>query len=735
MAASRPNTVNLALLAVTILSLMVAAYALLVGPPGSSRSNAARPACSNAGRDEVLSGRGGPDYESRPTRETHGEQAVTRQDGGPGDPGSSQAEGHRQPTGSTESRKPAEVAVATSETGKGTISGLVIDGEGRAVEGALVVARPTDQREQPRSQPDFESELAELERHIQRLRSQQRSATSGIDGRFVITGLHDAVAYDLSAAAPGGGAARLVRVACGDDVTLLLSRECLLRGKVTRQDGTPITRYRLLWMRADLPNEPGGERVVSGDGRYEVRVRPGRQTIWVMVEGAGVSDPVELDVPPAGAEANFTFAGLATLSGRVTDSLQNPLPEAVVRLTPLDEDDKSEVEALEGMGRGAVARCDSLGRYRFEAVAHGRYQITISLGARSETREIEVSGHGTQDFSLNAGARVTLKFRSPRGEAVTDVSVVFERRGRAERPTALPAEEPGVRVYIGLEPGDYSIRYFARGGAWARYEAKVIDGDNLFNLDIAEAAFVQGKVSGAGTPADLTVRLKPEGGKAENNQHYSAVVKADGTYRCGPALPGNYVLELVAQGRVVVYSASLRLGAGDNDQDVAVRDVASVSLRVQLPDGKPAPGARVTLTSGRNTFNARCDERGVARLSYVPAGECRIVAEAGGHRSREHGLTLRSGESDFALELKAPNCVRVTKVDKGSEAEKAGLQVNDLLFNYNGRDVTDRKSLDALIKEARNLESVTLSVDRGGRVMALTIKGGAFGGSYTDAVR
>ena len=738
MAARGPSTVNLGLLAVTILSLLLAAYSLLLAPKADSRANTAR----NAGRcsGDAAGVRDGAAEHSSSRCGARVDQPANQSGNAGGD---TPVDASRTKPVSTPEKTPAASTVNPKESSapdsSGTISGLVLDSAGRPVEFAHVVARPSDQSEQPRSQPDFERELAEYERYIQRLRAQQRSADTEADGRFTLKGLNAAVSYDLSASGAAGGVGRIARVACGDDVTILLSLECVLRGKVGRADGKPLSRFRVNWVRADMPSEPESEAVLSIDGRYEVRVRPGRHTVWVSVDGVEDSARQELEIPEAGAEANFTFAGLAMLAGTVKDAHENPLPDVVVRLTPLGGESKEKSEDVapgESSQRAVSVKTDSLGRYRFDALSPGGYLAKVSLSDRSDSREITLNaGENTQDFALSAGARVTLRFRNPRGEPVTEVNVVFERKGRNARPVALPAEEPGVRVYIGLEPGDYSIRYFARGGAWARQDAKISDGDNVINLDIAEAAFLQGKVSGAGAPDNLMLRLRPESGKADNSSHYSAMVSADGSYRLGPVLPGDFVLELMAQRRTVVLTQSVKLSAGDNTQDLAVRDLASLALRVVLPDGKPASGARVTLAAGKTSYSARCDERGLARFSYVTAGDCTLYAEAGSYKSPSYALTLRSGEMEYNVELKAPNCLRINKVNKGGEAEKAGLQVNDLIISYNHRDVADRKSLDALIKESKGTESVSISVVRNGQIVVLNMRGGVFDGSYIEAVR
>ncbi len=736
MAAGRPSTINLGLLAVTILSLLVAAYALLLAPTPDSRTNLPRNGDPFAADNGCVHGGRADDGAASTSSENSGNQTRcgSGNSTGPGDAGRTGPNAPKESKTPDPDINPKEVSATDSS---GSISGVVLDAAGKPVEFAHVVARPSELREQPKPQSDFERELAEYERHIQRLRAQQRSADTESDGRFTLKGLNAAIAYDLSASTQSGGVGRLTRVACGDDVTILLNRECILRGKVSRADGKALSQFAVHWLRADMPGEVRGENVVSIDGRYEVRVKPGRHSVWVSLGGVEDSPRQELDVPEAGAEANFVFSGLATLAGTVKDAHDNPLPDVTIRLTSLDADTSPEETETYGSLRGSAnARTDSLGRYRFEALSPGQYSARVALADRGETREFALTvGENTQDFALNAGARVTLRFRNPNGEPVTDVNVQFERKGRNARPAALPAEEPGVRVFIGLEPGDYTIKYFARGGAWARQDAKISEGENVINLDIAQAAFLQGKVSGAGTPDNLMLRLRPENGKADNNAHYSAMVGADGSFRVGPMLPGNFVLELLAQRRTVVLTQSVKISAGDNTQDLAVRDLASLALRVSLPDGKPASGARVTLSAGKNSYSARCDERGLAKFSYVATGDCVLFAEAGAFKSPSYSMTLRSGESDHKLELKAPNCLRVTKVNKGGEAEKAGVQINDLIISYNHRDVADRKTLDALIKESKGTESVSISVMRNGQIFVLNMRGGVFDGSYAEAVR
>ncbi|PTL77451.1 carboxypeptidase-like regulatory domain-containing protein [Vitiosangium sp. GDMCC 1.1324] len=143
------------------------------------------------------------------------------------------------------------------------LEGVVVDGKGLPVAGAAVLAVPDEVLGSWRAQVRSESPLVRW--YSQRLRNEWqgkegRPVLSGQDGRFVLRHLLaqpyrlSAVkpGYVLDAAAMGGqlageGHEQGVRVAVGSraPVRLVLAYRGLLRGRVIRQGGEPLTTFTL----------------------------------------------------------------------------------------------------------------------------------------------------------------------------------------------------------------------------------------------------------------------------------------------------------------------------------------------------------------------------------------------------------------------------------------------------------------------------------------------------------
>ena len=160
MATGKPSTVNLGLLAVTVLSLLLAAYGMFFAPRGESRSNATRTAASDADFDDPHSAYGNSqrcavansgtgtsgNAPQLPPGKTAGDTSTHTKPHGSNGPSS---------TGPT---TPSDV-VTSDESGE--ISGLVLDTARGPVEVTHVVSRPADSREQPKSQRDGQRERVE----------------------------------------------------------------------------------------------------------------------------------------------------------------------------------------------------------------------------------------------------------------------------------------------------------------------------------------------------------------------------------------------------------------------------------------------------------------------------------------------------------------------------------------------------------------------------------------------
>lgn len=78
--------------------------------------------------------------------------------------------------------------------------------------------------------------------------------------------------------------------------------------------------------------------------------------------------------------------------------------------------------------------------------------------------------------------------------------------------------------------------------------------------------------------------------------------------------------------------------------------------------------------------------------------------------------------------------VKITKVNKGSLAETEGLQVGDIILNYNGLLVDSCESLSKEMESAKAFDSVNLRIKRSKHIIELDISTGLLGINF-EAVR
>ena len=65
--------------------------------------------------------------------------------------------------------------------------------------------------------------------------------------------------------------------------------------------------------------------------------------------------------------------------------------------------------------------------------------------------------------------------------------------------------------------------------------------------------------------------------------------------------------------------------------------------------------------------------------------------------------------------------VKITQIASGSAADKAGLQVGDVITSFNGRTVTTPTALGTAVANLQPGDRVTLEVDRNGTTDSLTV--------------
>ena len=132
-----------------------------------------------------------------------------------------------------------------------------------------------------------------------------------------------------------------------------------------------------------------------------------------------------------------------------------------------------------------------------------------------------------------------------------------------------------------------------------------------------------------------------------------------------------------------------------------------------------APG--VDAQTGHGLINCYRAVREVLRRKALREG-----LDAGPFTGRQAGdeIDIASVKAKLAL-LR----IRIARVEPGSQAAKAGVQVNDTVLSYNGQSITTRTALRAAVEAARrqDTENILLVIERMGKRIELPVKSGTLG--------
>jgi protocatechuate 3,4-dioxygenase beta subunit len=732
MSSSRLSTLNIVLLCISIFALLFAAYSFIVNNPGEAPT---APATSSEMLDEF----GGGD-DSAPIRDSHEKKkdlpTGKTKPAAPSD--TSTTNGDTTPTLKTDGALPEVIEASNpSDHGDAKIEGTVIDAAGAPVGGATITARRSDLGLNP---PNFQSDdvdryRTEIAEFLARTARETRTTSSGEDGKFEFTGLDGTLAYDLDARTESADGEQ-DRVAAGDSIIILLGAQSALVGKVETADGKPVTEFKLRAWRQNRQWEAVSSSFNDEEGRFSLPAKPGSMQVEITAPGFTQEKPADLEV---GKEAVIVLQQAAILTGTVTDKDGNPLSDVVV----------NQGEREENWNRwgqqpsGPSARTDSKGRYRFDTLSPKESKFTASLGEMSETQTITLTqGNNTLDFKMDVGAVLKLRLSDPDGKPIDADQVWFQEKGNRggwPRPERMPAKEPGLIEYAGLKPGEYTMTVTVSSYPAISQPITVNAGVNEQSLKFSKGAMLTGMVtsSSGAKVSGVGVRLRKEeeerwGGWGTGRY---AQVQEDGSYKLGPAEPGMWRVEVYATNTwSEVYSGTVTISEGENSHNITVDSGATVTVKLVDESGNAAGWANVQLT-GLKSYNAQSNAEGVATLSFVEVGSYTLVATARGLASPSQFVSLIAGDNQLSVKLQKPNCCRVTHVYPDTQASKAGLQVGDLIIEYNSQTITSWGGFGQAVRATNRDADVAMMVERGGSMLTFNIKGGTVGIEGTDGVR
>jgi S1-C subfamily serine protease len=138
---------------------------------------------------------------------------------------------------------------------------------------------------------------------------------------------------------------------------------------------------------------------------------------------------------------------------------------------------------------------------------------------------------------------------------------------------------------------------------------------------------------------------------------------------------------------------------------------------------------------GTKSYNGQSNGEGVTTLTFVEVGSYSMVASGNGQASETQYVSFVAGDNQITVKLQKPNCCRVTYVYPDTQASKLGLQVGDLIVEYNGQTITGWGNFGQAVRATKDVAEVTMVIERGGSTISLTLAGGQVGIEGSDGLR
>lgn len=520
----------------------------------------------------------------------------------------------------------------------------------------------------------------------------QMVARTGAGGRFELRGLTYDTPYELHLRRTGyaPGTEPLPPIASAAPgaalpvLALTLDRGRRATGRVLDEEEQPIAgatvtlqraapagdlRGRMPRLLARAAEEPFAA-TTDAHGVFQIAGLPaGRFDLEARAAGFAPRQVPGLEVPEGQGDHELGTVLLRTgavLEGRVSDPQGNPIAEA-------------EVRAASG-GRGEpIFVLLARGNAEPDAWtgADGWFRVPDLVPGQPVHVAIRRRGFGAADLpgvvppaeplavTLHPALRLSGRVVDPGGEPVAGARIVltaeWQRGGAMSMRSAGHAEsdEEGRFLFEDVEPGTVRLMAFAEGrqpaelGGIAAPPGKDVEG---IELVLAPGAVVEGRVlDAAGKPvAGAMVQPVESEMGARMRMSSGGATDGDGLYRIEGLAPGTRSIEAQdGQGRRAV--GELEVRPGTNRLDLRFRGGHEIAGRVLDPEGAPAAGAEVALTSagrmgGEQQTVSGTD--GAFRLDDVEDGEYRLLASKEGYARTESDPLRVAGAAVSGIEIR-----------------------------------------------------------------------------------
>jgi len=447
-----------------------------------------------------------------------------------------------------------------------------------------------------------------------------------------------------------------------------------LEGSVTDASGAPVRAVHVIARIEGKPSEKekashlAAKGVTDGQGRYRIDGLPAGRVVSIAAVAAEFlpyrrpQNATALEIPAVGAVSfDLQLQRGGTISGRVTEAGGNtPIQGASVSLNPNRNGGGGAMLAL------PPVTTDAQGRYRFEHVGPGAYvtlpeavgfflpqlrpgsgptaaPMPAGQGANAPaTLTAIMTAEGKEvvrDLQLARGFRVEGRVVDSKKRAIADAEVFAQGYGLAQvgwawgiggRQAKAIARSGGDGRFVveGLPPFAAWVLYARKEGHAGHYAEPFALGADAtpaaLTLELQDGGVLRGRVEGlsateaAATQVNVWGTSQELAGKSGGHK-----IAADGSFEIRGVPPGDWNLNVWANGRQGVQTQVSGLKAGETRADLIIKMKAGVRVEGEVVDssGKPVGGLHVFLqVSGGGSWS---------RTSTDPAGrfEFRNAAE------------------------------------------------------------------------------------------------------------
>jgi protocatechuate 3,4-dioxygenase beta subunit len=351
--------------------------------------------------------------------------------------------------------------------------------------------------------------------------------------------------------------------------------------------------------------------------------------------------------------------------GRVVDAAQRPVAGAEVVLVPAGETRNFYFSAAEAGEPAAATGAD--GRFTMAGLQPGRFDLYAQAPgfALAVVPGVEVGqGRGPTDLGtvvLRSGAVlegrvVDLQDQPIEGAQVAVTALPRMRLAATETRTAAD----GTFSIPNLRPKDsVALEVEKQGFVRASFRSVEVPGREPLRIVLTPAVRISGRlvdeVKRQPVP-EAEVAVYRAGtrfvasGRVRGARVGRARAGADGRFVIEGVEPGKLILEAVAPGFIDAQMPAFDAPGGRNVEiELALRRGAVVAGRVLGPDGRPVPGARVSLSSGDRTTSS--DKDGNYRLEGVADGLRTFIAEHDEYQRAVQDLKVELGDNRLDLRL------------------------------------------------------------------------------------